>query len=189
MSWTMIKRLFGTFAATARRVALGAMIAAQGGALGAGWVEAVAAAEGDQVLGRFKDWTVVAYGEDGVKVCYIVSQPKKSEGDYTKRGPVYVQVTRRGSASQDVVSFVAGYPFRAKVQVDVKIDAKAFKLFGHGETAWAYGEEGDREMVAAMRIGKRMTVRGISRRGTNTTDRYSLFGFTKDHQTMIEECG
>ncbi|MDP6350872.1 MAG: invasion associated locus B family protein [Alphaproteobacteria bacterium] len=164
---------------------LGTMIAA----LGVGWAGVVAAADGDQVLGRFKDWTTVTFVEDGIEVCYIVSQPKKSEGDYTKRGAAYVQVTRRGPSASDVVSFEAGYPFRAEVEVVVEIDNKTFKLFGHGETAWAYGEDGDREMVSAMRSGKRMTVRGVSQRGTKTTDRYSLFGFTKAHKTMVEECG
>ena len=54
-----------------------------------------AAAEDDEALGRFRDWYAVAYVEGDNKICYMVTQQTKSEGDYTQRGAVYVQVTRR----------------------------------------------------------------------------------------------
>ena len=43
-------------------------------------------------------------------------------------------------------------------------------------------------MVKAMRAAKEMEVRGVSKRGTNTRDTYSLFGFTAAHKAIGEAC-
>jgi hypothetical protein len=39
-----------------------------------------------------------------------------------------------------------------------------------------------------MKAGKKMTVVGFSSRGTETTDIYSLIGFTKSINNLIESC-
>jgi hypothetical protein len=136
------------------------------------------AAEGDEILGQFRDWYAVAYEEQGKKICYMVSRPKTSAGDYTRRGAIYVQVTRRsGDAEPDVVSFEAGYPFQGGSALEVEIDGAGHELFTKGETAWAYDADGDKALVKAMAKGREMVVKGTSARGTVTTDTYSLMGF------------
>lgn len=158
-------------------------------ALGVAAVAGPAAAEPDEVLGQFKDWFSVAFTEGGQKTCYMVSEPKKSEGDYSQRGAVYVQVTRRkGAPDADVVSFEAGYPFAEGAEVAVKIDNKSFTLFTHEGAGWAVDAETDKALVAAMRKGKVMMVHGTSARGTDTADRFSLFGFTRAHKAIVDAC-
>ena len=44
-------------------------------------------------------------------------------------------------------------------------------------------------MVRAMRVGKKLVIRGISSRGTKTTDTFSLKGFTKAYAAMNRSCG
>ena len=39
-------------------------------------------------LAKFKDWTAFAEGDGKNLACMAVSKPKKSEGNYTKRGDV-----------------------------------------------------------------------------------------------------
>ena len=170
---------------TVREAGFGAALAVAlfcGSALGAARAE-------DEVLGQFRDWLAVAYDDGGKKVCYAVSQPKKSDGDYTKRGPVYVQVTRRGGVAGDVVSFEAGYPYKDGGEVEVTVKKKTFTLFADRQTAWAYTADDDKALVKAMRKGSKMTVVGFSRRGTETTDTYSLYGFTLAHKAIAEACG
>ncbi len=152
-------------------------------------LDAAPARAADEVLGEFRDWFAVAYDDGGKKVCYAVSKPKKSDGDYTKRGPIYVQVTRRGGASGDVVSFEAGYPYKDGGEVEVTVKKKTFTLFADRQTAWAYTADDDRALVKAMRKGSKMTVVGFSRRGTKTTDTYSLYGFTLAHKAIVKACG
>ena len=148
------------------------------------------AAADDEALGRFRDWYAVAYVEDGKKICYMVTQPTKSEGDYTVRGPAYVQVTRReGDSVPDVVSFEAGYPFEEASEVEVSVDGKKYTLFTDGQTAWAYDEQSDKTLANAMAKGSKMIVKGTSARGTLTTDTYSLLGFIAARRAITQACG
>ncbi|MFO1113388.1 MAG: invasion associated locus B family protein [Rhodospirillales bacterium] len=46
----------------------------------------------------------------------------------------------------------------------------------------------DRAIVAAMKAGQKMTVRGTSARGTITTDTYSLSGFSAALAAIDKAC-
>ncbi|SVD96237.1 uncharacterized protein METZ01_LOCUS449091 [marine metagenome] len=142
----------------------------------------------EQRLGDFNYWIAVSFVEDGQRNCYIASAPTKEKGNYTKRGPAYVQITRRHHSDIEVVSFQAGYRFKEESEVAVQIDGTSYKLFTDAETAWAYNEEGDRQLIESMRQGTRMLVIGTSWRGTKTTDTYSLIGFTKAHKKILDAC-
>lgn len=147
-------------------------------------------AQENEALGRYRDWYAVAYVEADRKICYMVSQPTKSEGDYTRRGPTYLQVTRRGAAdTADVVSIEAGYAYRPGSEVEVVIDGTVHALFTDGETAWAYDEKSDKALVRSMAQGAKLVVKGTSARGTPTTDRYSLMGFMAAQRAMTKACG
>ena len=149
------------------------------------------AADDDDAIGRFRDWYAAAFQEGDRRVCYMVAQPTASAGDYSRRGAVYVQVTRRGGDSAaDVVSFEAGYTFAAGAKIEVVIGGTSFFLFTEGETAWAYDDTaGDKALIAAMAKGSKMVVKGASARGTATTDTFSLMGFTAARRAMGEACG
>ena len=45
-----------------------------------------------------------------------------------------------------------------------------------------------KEMVAAMKRGSRMVVHGVSSRGTNTKDTYSLNGFASAYRAISNKC-
>ncbi len=88
----------------------------------------------------------------------------------------------------DVVQFVAGYPFKQDSAVKVVIDRRtAFTLFVEAEDAWAYDGD-DRRLIKAMQQGRRMVVTGISSRGNETRDEYSLSGFTKAYIQIRATC-
>ena len=54
-----------------------------------------AAAQTPEFLGTPRDWNVYAFTENSEKICYMATEPKKQEGDYTRRGNPAVLVTRR----------------------------------------------------------------------------------------------
>jgi hypothetical protein len=142
-------------------------------------------------LGSYNDWTAYMLDDRGAKVCYVASQPKKAEGNYSSRGDIFALVTHRPQAKTvNVVSIIAGYPYRDGGEVSLVVDdSKTFRLFTQGETAWAKDAETDKALVAAMRAGSRMVVKGTSSRGTLTTDTYSLAGFGRAHDRATRECG
>jgi invasion protein IalB len=47
----------------------------------------------------------------------------------------------------------------------------------------------DKALVDAMRAGKTVMVKGTSSRGTETTDSFSLGGFTKAYAEIGKACG
>ncbi len=140
-------------------------------------------------IGTFGDWKAFSYeGPDG-KLCFISSQPKRSEGKYSQRGEIYVHVTHwADSGSSNEVSFTAGYSHAPGSEVSVSIHRRKFNLFTEDDTAWAQDTTTDSDMVKAMRSGSRMIVRGKSKRGTLTKDTYSLIGFTKAHRAISRAC-
>ncbi len=173
------------FRAPRRAPALAAPILA---ALAAAFAAAGAGAQDPEVLGRFQDWYATTYVENGARTCYATSEPTGSEGDYTRRDPVYVHVTLR-AGGEGVVSVEAGYPYREGSEAEARIENETFRLFTDGETAWTFDADDDRAMIAAMRRGARMVVTGVSQRGTETTDTYSLLGLTRALEALAEACG
>ncbi len=152
-------------------------------------VTSVQAAE-PKFLGGYRDWEAYRFTESAKTSCYVVSQPKKMEGKYKRRGNVVAFVTHRPAHKErDVVSFVAGYAFKKGSSVEVAIDGRKFSLFTKDDTAWARSEAAERAIVKAMIKGKRMAVRGTSSRGTRTTDTYSLLGFTRAYKKINQACG
>ncbi len=181
-------------AAGSDSLSLGRRLLALATALGVGGLLAVAAAgnaEAQQVntLGRFQDWTAYTMTENGAKVCYVASQPKKDEGNYTRRGDIYALITHRPARDQfNVVTIYAGYPYDEDASVEMSVDEKSFQLFTKGETAWATDDQ-DPRIVSAMKAGRSMVVKGTSSRGTATRDTYSLLGVTAALNSIDKACG
>lgn len=141
-------------------------------------------------LGAFDDWRAFSYEENGHKVCYISSQPKKMEPKGAKRGDAYVLITHRpAEKSFDVVQVTAGYSFKPSSEVLIQIGKQTFKLFTDGDSAWARDDTTDKAVAGAIRGTGVMSVKGTSARGTKTTDSYSLKGAKQAYQAISEACG
>jgi Invasion associated locus B (IalB) protein len=155
-------------------------------AMGVGVAGAAAA---DKSLGTFKVWSAMSFAEDDKTVCMMWSQPEKAEGDYKKRGEVFVFITHRpGDREMNKVSFETGYTFKESSVVRVAVDGQAYKLYTDGSTAWSYDAKDDSRMVKSMRAGRRMIMEGVSSRGTKTRDTYSLSGFSAAHNAINKAC-
>ncbi|MBO5442715.1 MAG: invasion associated locus B family protein [Alphaproteobacteria bacterium] len=143
-----------------------------------------------QMIGEYDDWVAYYHKDAGGIVCYMASAPKRDEGKYTKRGDIYAVVTHRpGEKSFDVVNFVAGYTFKPGSKVTVKIGKTTIsRLFTSEDKAWAVSDKVDKELVNAMKKGERMIVHGVSSKGTNTKDTYSLAGFTGAYKAISSKC-
>jgi len=149
-----------------------------------------AAGQGIERLGDYGKWQAYAFDENGAKACYIASQPTKDEGAYSKRGDIYAMVTHRPAEKiRDEVSLAAGYVYKEQTAVSVSIDGRNFRLNPYEDTAWAPDPTSDQKIVAAMKAGTTMVVQGVSERGTQTKDTYSLIGFSKAYQTAARACG
>jgi invasion protein IalB len=149
-----------------------------------------AQASDPQEIGKYGDWGVYVFQENGNKVCYIAARAQKTEGNYTRRGKEYALITHRPSeGTKNVFSYISGYSYKEESKVTVTIGKDTFKLFTQGETAWAPDEALDTRLAEALRKGNKMIIKGTSSRGTLTTDTYSLKGSGAAHDASKRECG
>jgi hypothetical protein len=131
-----------------------------------------------QRLGAAQSWTAYVAREKTAQICYIVGEPAKSEPANVKRDPAHLLVTHNtADKTSDVVSFIAGYPFKEGSAPDLDIGGKKFSLFTKEDTAWARDAATDKAIVETMLKAKQAVVKGSSVRGTATTDTYTLAGF------------
>jgi len=151
----------------------------------------VFALEAPKLIGDYNDWSAYTYKEGNNTVCYIASTPKRDEGNYSKRGDIYAVVTHRpADKSFDVVNFVAGYTLKSNAKFTVKIGKETFtNFFTEDDKAWTVNDAEDAKLVKAMFRGERMIVEGVSNRGTQTKDTYSLKGFARAYKAINAKCG
>src|SRR3954453_5281031 len=115
-------------------------------------------------LGSFKDWYAFAYDENGGKVCYMVSRPKKADPAAKQRGDTYVLITHRPKDKTfDVFSVTAGSPYKKDSKVQLQIDKQKFELFTKDDAAWA-ADQADRKIVDTLLKGSGLTVKVTSAR-------------------------
>lgn len=141
-------------------------------------------------LGNYTDWNVWEVTESGQKICFIVSEPKKQTGNYTRRGKPAVLVARRPVPTvTDEVSVQPGYNYLQGSNVTVVVGDQVFTLFNRGGPhAWTKNDEEDQKLIEAMRGGASMIVEGESSKETTSKDTYSLLGFTKAYEAMVAAC-
>lgn len=140
-------------------------------------------------IGVFGDWTAYVLTEKGQTVCYMVSVPKKAQGKYTKRDDIFALITHRPSQNtKDVFSYITGYTYKPGSDADITIDGKKYTLFTQGDTAWTPDAESDAILAKAIQQGSKMVVKGTSRRGTLTTDTFSLKGSGGAYKAISKEC-
>jgi len=143
-----------------------------------------------EILGSFRDWdAILVERENGERHCMMISMPKRTQPAGANRGEIYMTVTHRPRRKvRDEVNIVVGYPLRTGSEVITTIGGDNYKMFSEGGGAWHYTQEDDSRMVASMKRGNNLVVRGTSSRGTNTTDSYSLTGFTAAYNAISAAC-
>ncbi|MEJ8574800.1 invasion associated locus B family protein [Microbaculum marinum] len=140
-------------------------------------------------LGQFKDWGAYVAEAGGGKVCYVLSQPKSTAPDNVNRDPVYFFVTTRpGQGVKNEVSVVVGYPYQEESKASAVVGSDSFTLFTKDDGAWVENAAEEARLVAAMRAGATMQVKGTSSRGTETVDSYSLSGISAALDRIAIEC-
>ena len=141
-------------------------------------------------LGKFSNWEAYVFMEGDNKVCYMASQPVKSEGNYTRRGDIFALITHRpAEGTKNVFSYITGYAYKPGSDATIKVDSNSYTLFTQDETAWAPDASTDNKISDAIRRGSKMVVKGTSSRGTATTDTFSLKGSSAAHSAIDKACG
>jgi len=149
----------------------------------------VNAEENLKSLGKFKDWESFFLSQDGNKVCFAQSIPLIRAPKKLKRDPSRLFVTFRPAEKiKNEISVTNGYEFKIKTPVTAKSGKKKFDLFSKGRFAWVAESQDESKLISAMKKASRLMIIGNTDKGEQTTDHYSMMGFTKAYNTAKKSC-
>ena len=141
-------------------------------------------------LQTFERWATYTYNTAaGAKVCYAATQPTETAPQGVNRDPVFMFITNRPKEGvKHEVSVITGYPYKEGSKTTVKIGDATFSMYTKDQGAWVDNAAEESRFIAAMKGGSDMVITGTSRRGTVTTDTYSLKGVTAALKRIDGEC-
>tara|TARA_Y100001960_G_scaffold64188_1_gene67333 strand:+ start:45 stop:551 length:507 start_codon:yes stop_codon:yes gene_type:complete len=140
-------------------------------------------------IGKFKDWESFILSQDGNKICFAQSIPVVRAPKKLKRDPSRLFVSfRPGEKIKNEVSVTNGYEFKPKAPVAAKSGKKTYDLFSKGKFAWVVDNEDETKLIATMKKASRLMIVGNTDKGDQTTDHYSMMGFTKAYNTAKKSC-
>jgi invasion protein IalB len=154
---------------------------------------ATAAAGGAQpkLLGQYGVWGAYTASPGGKKVCFVLAKPTSSETDPPNRprNPVFMFIsTRPADKVINEVSVVIGYPFKAGLEASAEIAGSSFPLYTQQDGAWIKNAAEEAKMVDAMRGGDTAVIKGVSAKGTKSTDTFTLKGVSQALDRTGQEC-
>lgn len=144
-----------------------------------------------QLLGQYGDWGAYAATPNGKKVCFALSKPVKAETDPPNRPrdePYLFISSRPDEKVKDEVSVIFGYAFKPSAEASLEVGGSSFSLYTQSDGGWIKNAAEEPRLVDSLRRGADATVKGVSARGSTTTDVYSLKGVTAALQRVAEEC-
>ena len=140
-------------------------------------------------IGKFKDWESFVLSQDGNKTCFAQSIPVVRAPKKLKRDPSRLFVSFRPAENiKNEVSVTNGYEFKLKAPVIAKSGKKSYDLFSKGRFAWVVDNKDETKLIATMKKASRLMIIGNTNKDDQTTDHYSMMGFTKAYNTTKKSC-
>ena len=139
--------------------------------------------------GKFKDWESFVLLQEGNKICFAQSIPVIRAPKKLKRDPSRLFVSFRPSENiKNEVSVTNGYDFKLKAPITAKSGKKSYDLFSKGRFAWVVDNKDEAKLINTMKKASRLMIVGNTDKGDQTTDHYSMMGFTKAYNTAKKSC-
>ena len=150
----------------------------------------VNAEENLQSVGKYKDWESFILSNEGNKICYAQSIPVIRAPKKLKRDPSRLFISFRPAENiKNEVSVTNGYEFKLKTPVAAKSGKKTYDLFSKGRFAWVVDNKDEAKLISTMKKASRLMIIGNAEKGAQTTDHYSMMGFTKAYNSAKKSCG
>ena len=140
-------------------------------------------------IGKFKDWESFVLSQNGNKVCFAQSIPVVRAPKKLKREPSRLFVSFRPAENiKNEISVTNGYEFKIKAPVTAKSGKKSYDLFSKGKFAWVVDNKDEKKLIVTMKKASRLMIIGMTEKDDQTTDHYSMMGFTKAYNTAKKSC-
>ena len=140
-------------------------------------------------IGKFKEWESFVLSQEGSKICFAQSKPVIRAPKKLKREPSRLFVSFRPSENiKNEISVTNGYEFKPQAPVEAKSGKKSYDLFSKGRFAWVVDNKDEAKLIVTMKKASRLMIIGNTDKGDQTTDHYSMMGFTKAYKTAKKSC-
>jgi invasion protein IalB len=154
--------------------------------------EAAAAVGAEPTLiGQFGPWGAYTATPNGKKVCFALAKPSSSKTNPPNRprDPAYAFVsTRPAEKVVNEVSIMIGYALKPGAESTLEVGGASYAMYTQGDGLWIKNAAEEERMVDAMRKAADVTVKGVSAKGTETTDVFSLKGLAQALDRLAQDC-
>ena len=138
--------------------------------------------------GKYKNWESFSAETEKGKICFAQSIPTKRAPSSVKRGSSRLFVTfRPGENVKDEVSITSGHSYKAST-VTARSGKNNFAFFSQDSFAWLLDSREEQSFVKLMKRATNLIVKARTVKGAETTDHYSMMGFTKAYNTAKKIC-
>ena len=156
-------------------------------------LEAKPAAGGAEptLIGQFGTWGAYTATPNGKKVCFALAKPSSSKTNPPNRprDPAYAFVsTRPAEKVTNEVSIMIGYALKPGSESSLEVGGASYAMYTQGDGLWIKNAAEEERMVEAMRKAAEVTVKGMSAKGTETTDVFSLKGLAQALDRLAQDC-
>jgi hypothetical protein len=154
-------------------------------------VAAVAGSAEPTLIGQFGTWGAYTATPNGKKVCFALAKPSSSKTNPPNRprDPAYAFIsTRPAEKVTNEVSVMIGYTLKPGSESTLEVGGAAYAMYTQGDGLWIKNAAEEERMVDAMRKAADVTVKGVSAKGTETTDTFSLKGLAQALERLAQDC-
>jgi hypothetical protein len=143
------------------------------------------------LIGQYGTWGAYTATPNGKKVCFALAKPSSSKTNPPNRprDPAYAFVsTRPAEKVTNEVSIMIGYALKPGSESTLEVGGGSYAMYTQGDGLWIKNAAEEERMVEAMRKSADAVVKGVSAKGTETTDTFSLKGLAQALDRLAQDC-
>jgi hypothetical protein len=143
------------------------------------------------LIGQFGTWGAYTATPNGKKVCFALAKPSSSKTNPPNRprDPAYAFVsTRPAEKVTNEVSVMIGYAVKPGSESTIEVGGSSYAMYTQGDGLWIKNAAEEERMVEAMRKSPDVVVKGVSAKGTETTDTFSTKGLAQALDRLAQDC-
>ena len=138
--------------------------------------------------GKYKNWESFVAETDKGKICFAQTVPTKRAPAAIKRDKSKLFVTfRPGENIKDEVSITSGHDYKSS-SVSASSGKRKYSFFSQKNFAWLLDDQEEKSFIKVMKRATDLIVKARTTKGAETTDHYSMMGFTKAYNTAKKTC-
>jgi hypothetical protein len=143
------------------------------------------------LVGQFGTWGAYTAAPNGKKVCFALAKPASSKTNPPNRprDPAYAFVsTRPAEKVVNEVSIMIGYTLKPGSESTLEVGGGSYAMYTQGDGLWIKNAAEEEKMVEAMRKSPDVVVKGMSAKGTETIDTFSMKGLAQALDKLAQDC-